>query len=541
MQLTQVTSGVSSLVGIEHAGDGSGRLFLVSQAGKIFVYNGTNVLTTPFLDISSLVRFSGEQGLLGLAFHPSYETNGLFFVSYVSLVNSTPRTVIARYQVSGNADIADAGSGAILLTQDHPFDNHKGGQIRFGPDGFLYVAIGDGGSGGDPQNNGQRLDTLLGKILRIDVNTGSPYGIPPGNPFVGTAGARPEIWSYGLRNPWRFTFDRQTGEMFIADVGQGLWEEINIEPAATGGRNYGWRRMEGLHCYSPSTSCDTGNFVLPIIEYPHALGCSVTGGFRNRGTALPAYAGAYFFGDYCSGRIWAATRNGDGTWSSVQLLDSPVSITTFGEDEAGGLYVGHQNGTVYRLLPAASAQPRLTITKNGNGTALIDSNPAAIYCPTICAEEGTTGAITLTVTPATGTSFWGWSGDPDCSDGVVTLTASRNCVAHLSATGFTDATLVSTATVIKAVHVTELRARIDAQRVRYGLSPAVWTDPQLAAQSTPVRVLHVTEMRTALTAAFTAAKRTPPVYTDSPLGAGTPIRAIHITDLRAAVVALEGS
>jgi hypothetical protein len=535
IQVSLVTSGAPNLVGIEHAGDS--RLFLVNQAGQILVYTGGAApLPTAFLDISSLVLFSGEQGLLGLAFHPNYASNGFFYVNYTNVAGDI---VVARYQASPpSGNVANAGSGAVLLTIPHPGQsNHNGGQIRFGPDGYLYIATGDGGGGGDTNNNAQNLGSLLGKILRIDINGGPPYGIPATNPFLKTAGARQEIWSYGLRNPWRFTFDRQTGDMFIADVGQGLWEEIDVEPAATAGRNYGWRRMEGTHCFNPSSNCNTGSLVLPIVEYPHSFGCSVTGGFRSRGPALADYVGTYFFGDYCTGRIWGATPNVSGSWTAVQLLDTNLSIATFGEDAAGNLYVGHHGGQLHRIVSVA-ALPRLTISKAGTGSGLITSSPVAIYCGTLCGFEASGNKLAFSAAPDAGSVFSGWSGDPDCIDGSIELTANRTCVAHFSSSGiFTDEPLVSGVTPVKAVHITELRARIDTQRIRFGLAAFGWTDAPLAAGTT-VGFVHVTELRTALSAAYAAAKRTAPEYTD-PLAAGTSIRAVHVTELRLAVRGLE--
>jgi hypothetical protein len=546
IQLQLVWSPIPNLVGIEHAGDGSNRLFLLDQAGRIRIYDGTTLITTPFLDISGLVpppaTRGTEEGLLGLAFHPNYSSNGFFYVNYT---NTSGNIVVARYQASPpSGNVANPGSGTVLLTIPHPtFANHNGGQIRFGPDGYLYIATGDGGSGGDPSDNGQNLNTLLGKILRIDVNGASPYAIPPTNPFVNTAGAD-EIWSYGLRNPWRFTFDRQTGDMFIADVGQGDWEEIDFEPAATGGRNYGWRRMEGTHCFIPSTNCNTGSLVLPIAEYPHNvegafLGCSVTGGFRYRGSTLTAHVGTYFFADYCTGRIWGATPNGDGSWSSVELLDTNRNISTFGEDSAGNLYVGHHGGELYRIV-SAGALPRLTISKAGAGKGLVTSSPAGIHCGTICGVEVSGGTVTLSVAPESGWVFAGWSGDTDCVDGSVTLTSSRTCVAHFSASGsFTDETLIPGVTPVKAIHVTELRARIDSQRIRFNLGGFNWSNSPLASGS-PVLGLDLQELRTALEQAYKAAGRSPPSpYTDPNLTAGTLIRAVHITELRTFVRQLE--
>ena len=537
IQVTQVTSTSNNLVGIEHAGDGTNRLFLVDQQGQIRIYDGTSVLTPPFLDLSGTVLFGGEQGLLGLAFHPNYESNGFFFVFYIDKAGDI---VVARYQVSANPNVANPASGMVVLAVPHPTEgNHNGGQIRFGPDGFLYIATGDGGSGGDPPNNAQTLSRLLGKMLRIDVDSDMPYAIPPTNPFLKTAGARGEIWSFGLRNPWRFTFDRDTGDLFIADVGQGLWEEIDFEPASTAGRNYGWRRMEGTHCFNPSSNCNAGSLVLPIVEYPHTLGCSVTGGFRSRGGQLAAHAGTYFFADYCSGRIWGATANGDGSWTAVQLLDTSLNISTFGEDAAGTLYVGNHGGGLYRIEPAPSELPRLTMTKAGDGTGLVESSPAAIYCGAICGLEANGTTLSLSVTPASGTVFSGWTGDPDCQDGSIALTANRHCVAQLWSSGvFTDEPLVTGVTLIRAVHIVELRSRVDAQRVRFGLQPFSWSDASLPA-GTPVRAAHIVELRTALTQAYTGAMQTAPAYTDPGLAAGTPIRAVHVIELRSAVRALE--
>ncbi|MFQ5796788.1 MAG: PQQ-dependent sugar dehydrogenase, partial [Candidatus Bipolaricaulia bacterium] len=324
-------------VAVTHAGDGSGRLFITLQTGKIVIYDGTQVLPTLFLDISSLVRCCGERGLLSVAFHPNYKNNGFFYVNYTE---SRGATVIARYTVSADPNVADPNSATILLTVSQPFSNHNGGQLQFGPDGYLYIGMGDGGSGGDPQNNGQSLRTLLGKMLRIDVDGGVPYAIPPDNPFVGPPGARDEIWALGLRNPWRFSFDRLTGDLFIADVGQGSWEEVNLQPVSSpGGENYGWRLMEGNHCFNPSTGCNDGTLIPSILEYDHSLGCSITGGYRYRGAQIPELDGTYIYGDYCSGKIWGATEDSSGGWTVTELLDTNFLISTFGEDEAGELYL----------------------------------------------------------------------------------------------------------------------------------------------------------------------------------------------------------
>ncbi len=348
VNLRRVVEGLERPVVVAHAGDGTGRLFIGQQGGEILVFDGTRLLPVPFLDLSSSVSSGSEQGLLGLAFHPNYETNGLL---YVNLTDVAGDTQILRFTVSADANVADPGSAVPLLSVDQPFANHNGGQLAFGPDGKLWIGLGDGGSAGDPGNRAQSGTTLLGKILRIDVDLGLPYDIPLDNPFVADAAVRDEIWALGLRNPWRFSFDRLTGDLFIADVGQNAWEEVSFEAAASGGgRNYGWRRMEGAHCFDPAFNCNDGSLVLPVLEYSHSLGCSITGGYRYRGAEMPEQFGTYFYGDFCSGRIWGATENVEtGTWTSTELLDSELLISTFGEDERGELYVADLGGTLYRL------------------------------------------------------------------------------------------------------------------------------------------------------------------------------------------------
>jgi hypothetical protein len=351
VQLAPVATGLAYPVAITNAGDGSGRLFITLQGGQIRVHDGTQLLATPFLDISGLVLFGGERGLLSVAFDPAYSANRRFYVFY----NDTGgNLLVARYLASSsNANVADPAPGQILLTIPHPTHaNHNGGQLQFGPDGYLYVGTGDGGGAGDPPGNAQNLSVLLGKILRIDVSAAGAYTVPATNPFVGTAGARAEIWDYGLRNPWRFSFDRTTGDLLIGDVGQNAWEEIDFEPApSVGGVNYGWNRMEGTHCFNPATGCDTGGLQLPILEYSHAVGCSVTGGYRYRGSGVTNLGGVYVYGDYCSGTIWGATERSNGTWTSATLLQTPYPISAFGEDEAGELYVTDYaaSGAVFRI------------------------------------------------------------------------------------------------------------------------------------------------------------------------------------------------
>ena len=370
INLRTIATGLARPVGITHAGDGSGRLFIVEQGGRIRIYDGTRLLPTPFLDLTALVQTSGsEQGLLGLAFHPDYKTNGLFYVNYTGK-SGIGDTVIARYRVSrANPNVADPASGATLLTIAQPQPNHNGGQLQFGPDGYLYIATGDGGGSGDEGEghnqaigNGQDLGTLLGKILRIDVNNtntndGLAYDIPPGNPFASdnNPGTRAEIWAYGLRNPWRFSFDRRTGDMFIGDVGQVSREEIDFQPAGVGGANYGWRRMEGSLCFNPTTNCNDGTLTLPILEYPTNDNgtCAVTGGYRYRGARAPQLYGVYLYADYCAGRIWGARPDGSGRWAATELLDTDAAISTFGEDQLGEIYVADHGGTIYQISAPA--------------------------------------------------------------------------------------------------------------------------------------------------------------------------------------------
>jgi glucose/arabinose dehydrogenase len=330
--------------------DGSGRLFVLEQPGTIRILKEGTLLPTPFLDLSGLVNNSGnERGLLGLAFDPGYAIDGRFFVNYT---DANGDSVTARYSVSGaDPDLADPTSGVPILRIAHPqYSNHNGGNLVFGPDGYLYFGMGDGGSGGDPNGNGQNLGVLLGKLLRIDVRV-EPYAVPPDNPFVGRAGAKPEIWAFGLRNPWRFSFDSKTGDLYIADVGQDAYEEIDFQPALDrGGENYGWNFMEGFHPYQGQAP---PGLVPPVAEYDHGGGnCSVTGGYVYRGALLPELVGMYVFGDYCSGRIWVLARAADG-WKTAVWLETTLAITSFGEDDRGELYVlDRTTGGVFLLADA---------------------------------------------------------------------------------------------------------------------------------------------------------------------------------------------
>jgi glucose/arabinose dehydrogenase len=346
----QIAADLSLPIAITNAGDSSGRLFITLQEGQIVIYDGTQVLPTPFLDISSLVISGGERGLLSVAFHPNYESNGYFYVYYTRL--SDGALVIARYHVSADPNVADASSASILLTIPHPgASNHNGGQLQFGPDGYLYIGTGDGGTGGDNSQNGA---SLLGKMLRINVNGAAPYAIPADNPFVSDAAVADEIWALGLRNPWRFSFDTLTGDLIIADVGQDAWEEVNVQAGSSaGGQNYGWPCYEALHTYGDPAACTIGTITDPVTEYSHgtsdSIGCSISGGYRYRGSEYPNMYGIYFYGDFCTGRVWGAEPNGS-SWVAAELVDTDYGISTFGAGEDGSLYLAdYFSGRIYKL------------------------------------------------------------------------------------------------------------------------------------------------------------------------------------------------
>ena len=350
VRLVEVASGLTSPVHVT-APPGDARLFIVEQPGRIRVVEGGALLPTPFLDITAKVSCCGERGLLSVAFHPSYAQTGELFVNYTDRAGHTR---VERYRVSAaDRNRADAASAELVIGVDQPFANHNGGQLAFGPDGMLYIGMGDGGSGGDPQGHGQNPRTLLGDLLRLDVDGARPYAIPAGNPFVGRTDARPEIWATGLRNPWRFSFDRAAGLLYVADVGQNQWEEINVVPVTQAGANYGWNVMEGAHCFSPSSGCSQSGLILPVLEYSHSEGCSVTGGFVYRGQSLPGLRGHYFYGDFCQGWIRSFRyANGQAADRREWALGSVGNILSFGEDAAGELYVASAGGRVYRLAPA---------------------------------------------------------------------------------------------------------------------------------------------------------------------------------------------
>jgi glucose/arabinose dehydrogenase len=359
LALDLVTGGLDRPVGMAQAGDGSGRLFILEKVGRIRVWQDGGLLPIPLLDISDRVGSAqSEQGLLGLAFHPNYVENGLFFVNYTDRQGDT---VISRFSMpagwdAGSPPVADPGSETTVLTLDQPAANHNGGNLAFGPDGYLYIGTGDGGGAGDRFGNGQNGATLFGAMLRLDVDGGEPYTIPAGNPFVGSATVRDEIWAIGLRNPWRYSFDRLTGDLYIGDVGQNVYEEVDLQLASQGGgQNYGWPIMEGDHCYPAASQCDRTGLTLPLLEYDHTQGCSVTGGYVYRGEDFPGFRGVYVFGDYCSGRIWGVAAQAGNNPQLVQLARADVQLSSFGEDERGELYLLDMGGgRLFRLV----VQPR---------------------------------------------------------------------------------------------------------------------------------------------------------------------------------------
>ena len=328
------------------------RLFVVEKGGRVVIVENGAPLPTPFLDLRGQVSTGSEQGLLSLAFHPDYAANGRFFVNFTDPAGDTR---VVEYRASpADPDRADSGTARVVLAIEQPFSNHNGGLVLFGPDGMLYVGMGDGGSGGDPQGNGQDLGALLGKMLRIDVDGGQPYASPQDNPFVDTAGARPEVWAYGLRNPWRFSFDRETGDLYIADVGQNRTEEVNAVSGAGRGLNYGWNVMEGTSCFEPREGCDEEGLTLPVTEYDHGDGCSVTGGYVYRGAAIPDLRGTYLYSDYCSGFVRGfryTNGRAENERRFTELEPADHSVSSFGEDAAGELYILTAGGGVYKIVP----------------------------------------------------------------------------------------------------------------------------------------------------------------------------------------------
>jgi glucose/arabinose dehydrogenase len=355
IQLQLVVSGLSQPDFLTSARDGTGRLFIVEKTGRIRIWTGSALLSTPYLDIHTLVSTGSEQGLLGLAFSPKFTTDHKLYVNYTA---TDGKTAIVEYrQSTSNANVVDTSTRRVVISIYQPYANHNGGDLVFGPDGYLYVGMGDGGSGGDPQNNGQNLTSLLGKLLRINplsFTSTRGYTIPSTNPYVGRTG-RDEIWDYGLRNPWRFSFDRVTGTLWIGDVGQDTWEEVDraskTSSGAGRGYNWGWRVMEGRSCYNPPSGCNTSGKVLPPAVYAHLNGrCAVTGGYAYRGSAIPSLYGLYVYGDYCSGEILETPATSTARAPQYILLDTSLNISSFGEDASNELYVCDLNGSVYRIV-----------------------------------------------------------------------------------------------------------------------------------------------------------------------------------------------
>jgi glucose/arabinose dehydrogenase len=345
----ELVSGLDQPEGLMNAGDGSGRLFILEQGGLIRILKDGALLPTPFLDLTQKVDCCGEKGLLGLVFHPNYLQNGFFYVDYTEKTGNQLFTVIARYSVSANdPNQADPNTEMRMLHIKQPFQNHKGGQLAFGPDGYLYIGMGDGGSEGDPDGNGQSLQTLLGKILRIDVDHDEPYAVPSDNPYVNGGGLW-EIWASGLRNPWRFSFDRLNGDLYIGDVGQDAWEEINwLRADSSGGVNFGWSFFEGTHPYRGSPPAAI-KFVMPVAEYSHDFGNAVIGGYVYRGIDLPAWQGVYLYGDYGSGRVWGLLHLKDGSWQNAEMFQTGRQISSFGVDENGEIYLVDNAGSILML------------------------------------------------------------------------------------------------------------------------------------------------------------------------------------------------
>ncbi|PWA05209.1 PQQ-dependent sugar dehydrogenase [Flavobacterium psychrotolerans] len=387
-------TGFTSPIEVAHP-EGDSRLFIVEQGGKIKILNSngeTNIKS--FLTLTtSTISTGGERGLLGLTFHPKYSTNGYFYVNYTNIFGNT---VIARYSVSTDPDVADASSGTILLTINQPFANHNGGSVKFGPDGYLYIGMGDGGSAGDPGNRAQNPNELLGKMLRIDVDSDFPYGIPPTNPFVESLSFRKEIWAIGLRNPWKFSFDKSNGDLWIADVGQNQIEEINKVSSTVAGLNYGWNCYEGNSVYAGCTALPI-TYTFPLAQYTHSFGCSITGGYAYAGTTYPNFQGKYFFADYCSNKIGMLDSSGTIVWSTAF---KGTSFATFGEDYAGELYIaGSADGVIYKIIDTS-----LGVNGFHNKKIELYPNPAtteffiqtkAVHLPAFITISDVTGKLLL--------------------------------------------------------------------------------------------------------------------------------------------------
>lgn len=430
---THVASGLASPVEVTHAGDGSRRLFVVEQGGRIRLIKEGLLQSIPFLNLDGLTTKDSERGLLGVAFHPRYASNRQFYVNYTRAGDGA--TIVARYRASANdPDVADPASATVLLTIAQPYWNHNGGALKFGPDGYLYIGMGDGGATNDPEGRAQDPGSLLGKILRIDVDHGVPYAIPTGNPFA-QGGGRPEIFAVGVRNPWRMSFDRATGDLWFGDVGQDAIEEIDrIAPTSSAGVNFGWRVREGNRCtgLSGPVSCTDVALVPPVVTYGHETGCSVTGGYVYRGTAIPTLYGRYVYADFCSGRVWAAEPSANGTWSPRVLGDTSYFISSFGEDEAGELYfVDYTLGRLYKFEETApvpvveyfnAALDHFFVSASGSDIAALDEGRLSGWQRTgrtfnayATAQPGTTPVCRYYIPPALGDSHF-LSADPaECS------------------------------------------------------------------------------------------------------------------------------
>ncbi len=455
LDLEVFASGFSSPVALANAADD--RLFVVEQAGviKILLPDGST-LASPFLNITDRVdASSSEEGLLGLTFHPDYAQNGYFYVNYTNTTDSIRRTRISRFSVTGNPNVADPSSENILLTVTQPQSNHNAGDIHFGPDGYLYVPLGDGGGGGDPSNNGQTLTGLLGDVSRIDVDSGpgvlpdcvgagtGDYTIPSDNPHVdGSGGLCDEIWASGVRNPWRSSFDRLTGDFYIADVGQSAWEEVNFQPASSaGGENYGWRCYEGNHTYNTTGCGPMSDYDFPVFEYSHSQGCSITGGYVYRGSLYPNMYGRYFFTDYCSGNFWDMVTSNFNVTMHTNLTG--FGYVSFGEATDGELYVANLNGTIYHLVDATGPITP-TPSATGTNTATNTATPTSTATAHMTSTPTSTSVGTATSTPGSPTS----TSTATASPGIPTSTATATAVSSSSPTPTSSptATLIATAT-----------------------------------------------------------------------------------------------
>jgi uncharacterized protein (TIGR03437 family) len=480
VRLHRVLTGINQPTDVQSPRDRSGRLFILEQPGRILVVRNGAILATPFLDIRGRVGCCGERGLLGLAFPLNFAAKQHFYINYTDLQGHTN---ISRFRVSANPDVADIASEELLLRIAQPFSNHNGGGLVFNErDGFLYIGTGDGGSGGDPENNGQRTDTLLGKMLRIDVESGvSPYAVPPSNPFANNPGYRPEIWATGLRNPWRYSFDRATGDLWIADVGQNRAEEVNYQPATSaGGENYGWRLMEGLECYPPGSACSRQGLTPPVLEYTRTLGCSVTGGFVYRGDRWPALHGTYLYGDFCTGNIWGVRRAGAGWDNQMVVNRSGASITSFGEDENGEIYVAGSGALYLVTAGAPSASANAVVNGASFAPGISPGSLATVFGKGLTSFGGVVQATATPLPPELAGTSVTLNGVAARIVGVASVTGQEqiNFQVPYELAGASSATLVIAANGQQSapVEVPLVAAQPEVFLVRPGL-PAITTTP----------------------------------------------------------------